>query len=529
MPHIHCYLYQPLLVGVMLLTDLLIGLAYLGISLILWALFRRLDVSYSLVILFFGLFIAACGGTHLMEVWTLWYSDYWIAAAVKSVAAIASVGTGIYLFRLRHPILNLAAAAKTAAQRGVRLEKQALDLTEMNRSLKKNEEMLRLLIMEKKRTADELRLANENLERKVEERTVAYRESEARFRSLTHAISQLVWIAHPDGSIYWYNQQWFDYTGTTPEEMKGWGWQSVHDPHELSRVLAAWRIALETQEPFEQTFPLRSADGQYRWFLTRVIPIKDENGKVIHWIGTNTDVHDLREAREAAESATRLKSRFLDIAAHELRTPVTAFAVLLQFSQKQLEKGHPISLSTLMKLRAQVERLSRLVVDLLDVSRLERGVLKLNLELTDLASLISDCFDAFKLQSPTRLFVFLKPEQPVEVSIDSLRIYQVISNLIDNAMRYSPENTPIEITLEATASRVTVSVKDQGVGLSSDQLNTLFLPFVRGTSDREEQTSGLGLGLFICKSIIDLHGGVIRVISTPGDGSIFTFDLPRKP
>ncbi len=510
-------------------ADLLIGVAYASISVTVWALLRRIKVPFSLVILGFGVFIGACGCTHFMEVWTLWHPDYWIAALIKTITAIASLGTGIHLYRLRHPIIALAETAAVAAQRGMILEKQALDLTEINKVLQREVSERKTAESELKKSEEQLRLVNETLEKRVEERSSSLRESESIFRSLTDAMPQLVYMAKPNGDLYWYNQRWYNFTGTTPEEMKGWGWQRVLDPSKLPQVLEAWRKALETKEPFEQTLLLKSGSGQFRWFLTRVVPVKNEMGQVVRWIGTNTDVHDLREARETAERVMRLKSHFLDIAAHELRTPVTAFTLMLQLSQMQLEnKGCPVDILTLKRLRVQADRLYRLVVDLLDVSRLERGILKLKLQLTDIVSLVSECIDAFRLLSSTRLFTFSKPNVPIEINIDPIRIYQVISNLLDNASKYTPENTPVEITLEATPSLVTVSVKDHGLGVPEDQQSELFQPFRRGLSDREVRTSGLGLGLFISKSIINLHGGAIRVVSKSGEGSTFTFSLPRK-
>jgi PAS domain S-box-containing protein len=577
--------------------------------------------------------------------------SFMLSRFFKAIAAIASIGTGIYLIRLRRLIITLAETAKTAALRSKRLEKQALDLIEVNQSLqqeivdhrhaenelRKSEEHFRITldaiedyavflldltghvvnwnegarrikqytkdeiigqhfsifypeedvkagkparelretiatgrfeeegwkvrkdgtrfwanvvmnsirdpktgelkgfskitrdITERRRAAEELRHAHENLEKRVEERTIDLRQSEKSFRYLADAMPQLVWMAHGDGHIFWLNQRWYDYTGMTPKDVLEWGWQSVQDPGELPRVRDAWRTALEAKEPFEQTFPLKSASGKYRWFLARIIPIKNEEGDVLRWIGAHTDVNDLREAREAAENAARLKSRFLEIAAHELRTPVAAFSLLLQFSQMKLEKDdRPVSLSILAKLRAQADRLSRLVVDLLDVSRLERGVLKLKEEPTDIAALVTSCLESFRLQSPNRSFTLTQPEQPVKIYVDPVRIYQVISNLIDNATKYTPENEPIEITFKATSRFVTVSIKDHGVGIPVVQRAALFQPFSRGTSDREERTSGLGLGLFISKNIIDLHHGTIRVISEGGEGTTFSFDLPRK-
>jgi PAS domain S-box-containing protein len=125
------------------------------------------------------------------------------------------------------------------------------------------------------------------------------RESETQLRTLADAVPQLVWMAEPDGHIFWYNQRWYEYTGTTPEQMEGWGWQSVHDPEMLERVVKRWKASLETGEPFEMEFPLKGADGSFRWFLTRVNPIRDFQGRLVRWFGTNTDVDEQRRiARE---------------------------------------------------------------------------------------------------------------------------------------------------------------------------------------------------------------------------------------
>jgi PAS domain S-box-containing protein len=127
----------------------------------------------------------------------------------------------------------------------------------------------------------------------------ALRESEERFRTMANAIPQLAWTATSNGYISWYNQRWYDYTGTTPADMEGWGWQSVHDPKVLPKVLDQWRASLATGRPFDMVFPLRGADGQFREFLTRVMPIKDSGGQVIQWFGTNTDITQRQQAEEA--------------------------------------------------------------------------------------------------------------------------------------------------------------------------------------------------------------------------------------
>jgi PAS domain S-box-containing protein len=129
-------------------------------------------------------------------------------------------------------------------------------------------------VSERKRTAEHLR------------------ESEERFRTMANAIPQLAWIAKPDGHVYWYNQRWYEYTGTTPEQMEGWGWQSVHDPQQLPEVLERWKRSIATGEPFNMVFPMRGSDGAFRPFLTRVMPLKDNQGRVHQWFGTNTDISE---------------------------------------------------------------------------------------------------------------------------------------------------------------------------------------------------------------------------------------------
>ena len=228
----------------------------------------------------------------------------------------------------------------------------------------------------------------------LEKQVDAVRESEERFHTLADNISQLAWMADAQGWIYWYNQRWFDYTGTTLEEMQGWGWKQVHHPDHVERVVQRIQQSWDSGEAWEDTFPLRGKDGEYRWFLSRALPICDATGKIVRWFGTNTDVTDQRAteealdmAREAAETANRAKDRFLAVLSHELRTPLAP--VLMTVAAMDMNPDlAPAIRNDVAMIRRNVELEARLIDDLLDLSRVTAGKLRLNLEAVDVNSAV---------------------------------------------------------------------------------------------------------------------------------------------
>ncbi|MGB8991236.1 MAG: response regulator [Desulfobaccales bacterium] len=196
----------------------------------------------------------------------------------------------------------------------------------------------------------------------------ALKDSEERFRTMANAIPQLAWTARSDGYISWYNQRWYDYTGTIPEDMEGWGWQSVHNPEVLPKVLEQWRASLATGRPFDMVFPLRGKDGQFRQFLTRVMPMKGADGQVIQWFGTNTDITDRKLAEKALKQAhDELEQRVKDRTA-DLRLTVA-----------QLQEEVTNRLQAEASLKESEGRLRHLTSQLLTAQEAERGRLALEL------------------------------------------------------------------------------------------------------------------------------------------------------
>ncbi len=375
-------------------------------------------------------------------------------------------------------------------------------------------------------------------QRKHEE---ALRASENQFRTLADSIPQLAWMARADGYVSWYNRRWHDYTGKTPEDMEGWGWQSVHHPAMLPTVLERWSGSIASGEPFDMVFPLLGADGVFRDFLTRIMPVHDANGQIVHWFGTNTDISDrmrieaeLRAARDEAEHASRAKSRFLAVLSHELRTPLNP--VLLATTAMLDQPTSPTEIRpTLEMIRENVMLQARLIDDLLDVMRIVRGKLPLKWSVVDCHDLIERAVAICKgeiEEKRLRLEVVLAAD-PHHVDADATRFQQVLWNLIKNALKFTPDGGTISIVArngrspDGLASTITVEVTDSGIGIEPDVLATIFDPFQQGESTITRRYGGLGLGLAISRGIVEAHGGTLNVESA-GTGRGATFRVSLK-
>ncbi len=362
----------------------------------------------------------------------------------------------------------------------------------------------------------------------------ALRESKERFEALADNISQLAWMADETGAIFWYNQRWFDYTGTTFEQMKGWGWQAVHHPEHLERVVERFKRHVAAGEEWEDTFPLRGKTGEYRWFLSRARPIRDGAGRVRRWFGTNTDITGQREAEARLQEALRVRDEFLSIASHELRTPLTSMKLQLHLMQRGVERGEPGAYAPervrrlVEQSNRQIARLTRLIDDMLDISRIQTGRLVIAPGRMDAVELVREVLGRLgphlaeagtpaTLEAPERL----------EVQWDSFRIEQVVTNLLTNAMRYGG-NKPVVVKLSSHPGRILLSVQDQGMGIAKESQERIFNRFERAISASD--VSGLGLGLFISRQIVEAHGGRIWAESAgPGRGTTFFVELPAVP
>ncbi|HEV2706264.1 MAG TPA: PAS domain S-box protein [Pyrinomonadaceae bacterium] len=354
------------------------------------------------------------------------------------------------------------------------------------------------------------------------------REGERQLRTLADAMPQLVWMAEPDGHIFWYNQRWYDYTGTTPMEMEGWGWQSVHDPEILPRVVERWTVSLKTGAPFEMEFPLKGADGVFRWFLTRVNPLRDSQGRIVRWFGTNTDVDEQRRTAQQLREANRLKDEFLATVSHELRTPLTAvlgWAHLLRAGNLD-EQSAATALETIERnARSQTQ----LIDDLLDVSRIITGKLRLDVRPVDPASVIESTIEALRPAAEAKGIRMQKVMDTGVVSIvgDPARLQQIVWNLLSNAIKFTPKGGRVQVRLERINSHIEIAVSDTGEGIKSEFLPHVFDRFRQADQTTTRQHGGLGLGLAIVRHLVELHGGSVEAESLgEGQGATFIVKLP---
>jgi PAS domain S-box-containing protein len=392
-------------------------------------------------------------------------------------------------------------------------------------------------------------------QRKEQEQSLV--EAGARLRALADNIPQLAWMAEPQGQIFWFNQRWYDYTGQTIDEAVGEGWRAVHHPDHVEQVAAKYARCVAAGEEWEDTFPLRGKDGEYRWFLSRAVPIRDEKGRIQRWFGTNTDVTTSREteaalrdsrarlkaaldeaeaAKEQAEQANVAKSQFLANMSHELRTPLNAVIMYSELLQEEAEDRQlDTFIPDLDKIRNAGRHLLALVNGVLDLSKIEAGKMDLYLETFDANSMVKDVAATVRpLIDKNKNRLDVSPGTDVgEMHADLTKVRQVLFNLLSNASKFTKEGdvrieTRREPGHDGGPGWVVFTVADTGIGMSAEQLGKLFQPFTQADASTTRKYGGTGLGLAISKRFVEMMGGTISAKSEPNAGTTFTVRLPTR-
>jgi len=493
---------------------------------------------------------------------------------------------------------------------------------------------------------------NHMLDRLNQQHSQLKNESE-KLRQLVNTIPQLAWMADPNGYIHWYNDRWYSYTGTTPRDMRGWGWRRVHEPRTLRSVFRMWRASIASGQPFVCTSSLKGGDGTYHTFFTRAAPLRDENGCIVQWFGTSTDVSPLEEAeRNARESEQRLheglsaarmvvwdwdiksnelkmslntsrlfgstftstldamewihpedaeklnsiierairersnfdivvrmrlpspeqmlwvdmrgkvicdadgtpctirgislditkrklaedalrradrrKDEFLAMLAHELRNPLAPIRTAAEVL-RQIKIDEPRVRLTSEIITRQISHMTGLIDDLLDVSRVTRGLVKLDRRPLDLRQVVANAVEQARalIESRHQRLALMLPPEPLFVLGDQTRLIQVVTNLLNNAAKYTPAYGHIELEAQKGKAWARLMIRDDGIGIPNELLPHIFELFTQAERTPDRSQGGLGLGLALVKSLLELHGGTISASSGGhGRGSEFVARLP---
>ncbi|MFD2569564.1 PAS domain S-box protein [Spirosoma soli] len=373
-------------------------------------------------------------------------------------------------------------------------------------------------------------------------------QSEERFRTLASSIDQLAWIAGADGWIHWYNDRWYAYTGTTIEQMQGWGWQAVHHPEHLDRVVEFVQEAWRGNQPWELTFPLRDRHGQYRWFLTRVYPVKDHAGRVLQWVGTNTDIDAHKQAEElleqkvrertgALEAKTRELEEFTYVSHHDLKEPIRKIQIFSQLIRS--ESGEQLSDTSRHHLERVIQSANRMNEALRDVLRYASLSQPEHFEVVDLNQVLRAVLDDLELvigETKAQLEVSSLPT----LEASAYQMHQLFYNLLANALKFTATDQPPhiritcqqvrgnEILSEPLTNRLfyQIAVSDQGIGFDPHQADKLFGMFQR--LHGKSQYEGTGVGLALVRKVVLNHGGRVWAEGMPGQGATFYVRIPAS-
>ncbi|MGX9219301.1 ATP-binding protein [Massilia varians] len=357
----------------------------------------------------------------------------------------------------------------------------------------------------------------------------AQKESEAKFRTIANAMPQMVWSTLPDGYHDYYNDRWYEFTGVPYGSTDGEGWNDMFHPDDREHAWEVWRHSLATGEQYEIEYRLKNHSSGYRWTLGRALPIRDDKGKIVRWMGTCTDIHEQKVAQEALRESDRRKDEFLAMLAHELRNPlapISAAAHVLSIDgvarERIVQVGEIIS--------RQTRHMTALIDDLLDVSRVTRGLVKINNVAVDMKLVMEQAIEQVRPLALARNHHLdsVLPLEEALVTGDESRLVQILSNLLTNAVRYTPQAGRISVQLDIEPENVLLIVRDNGIGMNQDLLQIVFDPFTQGQRSSDRSQGGLGLGLALVKSLVELHGGTVSAFSDgPGQGSEFKIVLPR--
>lgn len=368
-----------------------------------------------------------------------------------------------------------------------------------------------------RKAQEDLYQLNNELEERVAKRSKDLIESEGRFLSMADSSGLLIASADVSGNVIYFSKAWVEFTGRSLANLLQFGWVDLVHPEDQDDYLDSYFSAFKMLQPFTEEFRMRNAQGNYRWLLAngqaRFLP----DGTFTGYISSCVDITDLKEAEVR-------KEEFISVASHELRTPLTALKGFIQLmDQTKTNPLNPMLPKFIEQANKSMDKIIRLVENLLNYSRTEAKGLELNKTLFVMADLLESCCSQIKASGKHE--IIFKGDRQLRVRADENAIEQVVVNLLNNAAKYASDGKDITFFVEKVGDWAKISITDKGPGIPTEKMPHLFDRYYRGDYSGR-QYSGLGLGLHISANIIKRHGGQIGVESQLGNGATFWFTLP---
>lgn len=354
------------------------------------------------------------------------------------------------------------------------------------------------------------------------------------FHALAEALPQIVWTAKPDGGLDFTNGRWHVYSGLTSEESNDWGWATCVHPDDLPTASEIWLNCVQTGDTYETEFRLRKVDGSYRWHLTRAIPTKDDQNSVIKWFGTCTDIDDQKRAAENLEMQVQIRTDDVKKAhaelkqlsyslSHELQAPLARMSSNLRLLKARYGERMAGDADEFIEVAVSSASLVQNMLDGLwifariDNKDTQRGPCDCAEILRKVCVRLEPIINAKRAQISNH-------DLPVVIANEAQLEY-LFQQLLENALQYSGDEPPIiNCTAKKHEEEWVISISDNGQGFDMMDVNRIFKMFQRLNTRRP----GIGMGLAVCKKIIEVHGGTIWAKSDPGNGATFYFTMPAR-
>ncbi|AFY71718.1 PAS/PAC sensor hybrid histidine kinase [Thalassoporum mexicanum PCC 7367] len=493
-PHGHCYLWNPGLLSLHAIADLIIVLSYYAIPItLIYFVRKRKDIPFGFTFILFSLFILACGTTHAFSIWTLWHPDYWASGLIKAITAIVSLYTAMHLV----PLLPQALAMKSPAE------------------LEKINQELNLEIARRK---------------EIEQ---ALRESERNYRLLIDNM--------PNGAVFMFDRD-LRYTIAGGTELQKVGFPKTSFEHKT-----IWEaLPIETCEMVEPIYRQALAGETARSeivFAERIyevnsIPVTDPDGMVNAGLILTQNITQRKKselqmlkALERQKQLSDLKSHIVTTISHQFRNPLAVINTAAETLSSYLDKLSKEKIDKrLQNIMLATQSMTMLMDEIMVFDRIESGQLTFAPQLVNLPNFyqemlqsLPDGADARRSQASEMIEIDIN-NTCQEAYLDPKLVSLALKNLISNALKYSDPDLPIKITATCAENLIKIKVIDAGIGIAPEELAYIFDPFFR--SERVENIQGTGFGLSIAKQAMQVHNGTIEVESELGKGSTFTLNLP---